>query len=43
MIETDRLTTASVQRDEEWVDKAIRPKLLSDYISEENLTLEYNG
>ncbi len=34
MIETDRLTTASLQVDEERVDKAIRPKCLKDYIGQ---------
>lgn len=34
MIETDRLTSAVVQRDEERVDKAIRPKYLKDYIGQ---------
>jgi len=34
VIETDRLTTATVQRDEERIDKAIRPKSLADYIGQ---------
>ena len=34
MIETDRLTTAGVRPDEVFVDKAIRPKLLADYIGQ---------
>lgn len=34
MIETDRLTTASVLGDEERVDRAIRPKNLEDYIGQ---------
>jgi len=34
MIETDRLTTASLQPDEVRVDKAIRPKSLKDYIGQ---------
>lgn len=34
MIETDRLTTATLQIDEVRVDKAIRPKNLADYIGQ---------
>ncbi len=34
MIENDRLTTASLQPDEERVDRAIRPKCLKDYIGQ---------
>jgi Holliday junction DNA helicase RuvB len=34
MIETDRLTTTSVHKDEERIDKAIRPKNLQDYIGQ---------
>src|SRR5665213_142006 len=34
MIETDRLTTATLQTDEVRVDKAIRPKSLEDYIGQ---------
>jgi len=34
MIETDRLTTATVKVDEERVDKAIRPRSLEDYIGQ---------
>lgn len=34
MIETDRLTTATLRADEALVDKAIRPKWLSDYIGQ---------
>lgn len=34
MLETDRLTTASLQGDEERIDKAIRPKKLREYIGQ---------
>ena len=34
MIETDRLTSAVVKVDEERLDKAIRPRLLDDYIGQ---------
>lgn len=34
MIETDRLTTASLKADEDRVDKAVRPKRLQDYIGQ---------
>lgn len=34
MIETDRLTTANLRTDETIIDKAIRPKCLSDYIGQ---------
>jgi Holliday junction DNA helicase RuvB len=34
MIETDRLTTATVKVDEERIDKAIRPRSLEDYIGQ---------
>jgi Holliday junction DNA helicase RuvB len=34
MIETDRLTTASLRPEEITIDKAIRPKLLADYIGQ---------
>jgi Holliday junction DNA helicase RuvB len=34
MIETDRLTSATVKVDEERIDKAIRPRLLDDYIGQ---------
>lgn len=37
MIETDRLTTASARPEEERVDKAIRPKLLKDYIGQKEV------
>jgi len=34
MIETDRLTSATLKVDEERIDKAIRPRLLDDYIGQ---------
>jgi len=37
MIETDRLTTSKVQVEEEKLDKAVRPKSLSDYIGQPNV------
>ncbi len=37
MIETDRLTTATLKPDEERVDKAIRPKFLKDYIGQQDV------
>lgn len=35
MIETDRLITASVSREEDVLDRAIRPKLLADYVGQQ--------
>jgi Holliday junction DNA helicase RuvB len=35
MIETDRLITASASRDEDVLDRAIRPKLLADYVGQQ--------
>ena len=37
MIENDRLTTASLQQDEERVDKAIRPKCLKEYVGQKEV------
>ena len=37
MIENDRLTTASLQPDEERVDKAIRPKSLKEYLGQKEV------
>ena len=37
MIETDRLTTAVLKPDEERLDRAIRPKLLKDYIGQRDV------
>ncbi|OOR98433.1 Holliday junction branch migration DNA helicase RuvB [Haemophilus paracuniculus] len=34
MIEADRIISASPKRDEEVIDRAIRPKLLSDYVGQ---------
>ncbi|AKO46135.1 Holliday junction branch migration DNA helicase RuvB [[Haemophilus] ducreyi] len=34
MIEADRIISASLQREEEVVDRAIRPKLLTDYVGQ---------
>jgi Holliday junction DNA helicase, RuvB subunit len=35
MIETDRLITASASRDEDVLDRAIRPRLLADYVGQQ--------
>lgn len=35
MIETDRLITASASREEDVMDRAIRPKLLADYVGQQ--------
>lgn len=37
MIDTDRLTTANSHPEEERIDKAIRPKLLKDYIGQKEV------
>lgn len=37
MIEADRIISASPKRDEEVIDRAIRPKLLSDYVGQSSV------
>lgn len=34
MIEADRIISATVKSDEEYFDRAIRPKLLNDYVGQ---------
>src|SRR6201996_4966367 len=36
-IETDRIITATAGRDDEVVDKAVRPKTLADYVGQPNV------
>src|ERR1700684_974009 len=42
MIESDRLTTAKNMSGDEFVDKAIRPKKLADYIGQPNVQAQMN-
>ena len=42
MIEADRIISAAPKREEEVIDRAIRPKLLADYVGQPFLSKQLN-